>query len=236
MFEDGMISYAKHLAKIAQPRLSRFVRNKSSLSSPLKMINHLQLLLLVVLFGTTSCALLRKKDKDASIKEIPMESILKYLSDPKPDPVLLILEPEAAFTQRMLDYGYNLVQVIDEEQQAEFRSPFAEYPDVRLRLSSFMQGKIGEDMDYSGILMDEGRLGRPIGINQNREMIQLLWTRLAKDATLFYFHYNSEAAIYGKKTSSFKPEEIIDLVRFKFNQIQTDSTSIPGIHVIKFTK
>lgn len=200
------------------------------------MRKYFQLLLLLGLLGTTSCALLRKKDNSPTRQTIPLESLAKYLLDPKPDPVLLVLEPDTAFTQQFLNRGYNLVQVVDEDLQAEFRSYFAEYPDTRLRLNSFLQGKIGEDMNYSGVIIDESRLGRPIGINQNQELVQLLWSRLAKDATLFYFHYTEEAGIYGKKSSKFKTEEILDLVRFKFNQIQTDSTSIPGIHVIKFTK
>lgn len=231
-----MISYVEHLAKLAEQLYRRFVRNKSSLSSPLKMRKYLHILLLLGLFGVSSCALLRKKDKTNTKQPIPVESIVKYLADPKPEPVLLVMEEDTAFIQQLLDRGYNLMLVVDEELQAEFRGMYAEYPDSRLRLTGFMHGKVGDDMTYSGIVMDESRLGRPIGINQNREMIQLFWSRLAKDATLFYFHYTDDAAIYGKKPSTFKTDEIIDMVRFKFAQIQIDSTTIPGLNVLKFTK
>lgn len=193
-------------------------------------------LLFIALFGVSACALFKKKNKITAPIEIPLAPISKYLGDPVAAPVLLLLGNDNKFTQRMLDRGYNLIQVVEAGQQADFRAEFGEYSDARLRLTDFMQGKMGDDMAYSGIVMDESYLGRPIGIQQNQKLVQLLWLRLEKGSSLMYFEYTKEAAQYGKKESSFNQAEIFDLVRFKFNQYQVDSSSIPGIHILKFTK
>jgi len=196
----------------------------------------LAFLLSIGLLGAASCALFKKKTKPQAVIDIPLEGVAKYLGDPTRAVVLLVLGEDKRTTQSLLDRGYNLIQVIDESNQAEFRSGFAEYSDARLRLTDFMQGKMGEDIPYKGIIMDDSQLGRPVGIPQNRAMVDLIWTRLEKGSSLFYFDYTKAASQYGKKPSSFKQAEITDLMRSKFNQFHIDSLSIPGIYVLKFTK
>jgi len=193
-------------------------------------------LLIISLFGTTACSSLKKKNETATRPSIPLDGIAKYLAYPKPEPVLLLLRENIAVTQDLLHRGYNLLLVVDEANHTAFRANFSEYTDAQLRLTDIMQGKIGAEIPYSGIIMDESRLGRPIGIAQNRLLIDILWSRLEKGATFFYFNYTEEADQYGIKASSFKTSEIIDLVQSKFSQYQVDSTIIPGFHVIKFTK
>lgn len=196
----------------------------------------LAFLLSAGLLGNSSCALFKKKNKPGTIIDIPLEVVSKYLGDPTGAAVLLVLGEDKKTTQALLSRGYNLLQVIDEGNQTEFRSEFAEYSDARLRLTDFMQGKMGEDIPYQGVIMDDSPLGRPIGIPQNRVMVEMIWERLEKGSSLFYFDYTKAASQYGKKPSSFNQAEITDLMRYKFNQFQIDSLAIPGINVLKFTK
>jgi|GEM_PF-2096968 len=193
-------------------------------------------LVLSGLFGASACALLKKKQKPTEIQPIPLASIAKQLADPSPLPVLLMVGKDKQLTIGLLSRGYNLIQVIDEENQTDFRAEFAEFSDTRLRLTDFMQGKIGENSPYSGIIMDETQIGRPIWIKQNEDMLLNLWTRLEKGSSLFYFHYTEAASQYGKKESSLLKDQFIEFGNTRFKQYQIDSTAIPGIHVLKFTK
>lgn len=236
MFKARVIGNSEHVSKLAQQQERRFVRNKSSLSSQLMIRKYSLFVLLFGLLSGTGCALLKPKNISTIPLPIPLTSVIKYLKDPQTQPVLLLMNADTSFTYNMLLSGYNLLQVIDEVEQTEFRSYFATYPDARLRMTDFMQGKMGEDLNYSGVVMDDSRLGRPLGIRQNKDVIETLWSRMDKKTNLLYFHYTKEATLYGKKASSFTTEEIVDLLKFKFNQAQIDSLSITGIHILKFTK